>query len=477
MIYDNIINNCKEFINEHISSGKKINEKAISVITKKVFDIYKKKNNKIKYEDILTLINKLFKIKFKLINSEIDTKCIRDCEYFFDKIKIPSDYKKLQDHFNKLKNLPQPEQRTKEWFDYRHNRITASDTASAIDLNPYEPVESFILKKCDPTHKFLDNQNVYHGKKYEPIATSIYEYIYNNKVIEFGALPSENYKILGASPDGICSSSTLDYKFSPLLGRMLEIKCVVLRKIYTSGKIAGHICPYYYYCQVQQQLECCDLEKCDFWQCKLTEYKSRTNYLIDECNNTRHTIGINKETIYSDSEEIIIDNRIKKGIILKFLPKIWKPEFDGDSMEWKSKFIYPSNLLMTELEYDTWIANILTNWMINYPDIAETHYFEKVVYWKLEESHNITINRDRTFFQNILPILNNTWEKVLYYRKNLSKLDELREIIKKRTKYNKFDTKIIINNNIVEKKILFLNNINNVKELKITSFNEDDFID
>jgi len=477
MIYDNIINNCKEFINEHISSGKKINEKAISVITKKVFDIYKKKNNKIKYEDILTLINKLFKIKFKLINSEIDTKCIRDCEYFFDKIKIPSEYKKLQDHFNKLKNLPQPEQRTKEWFDYRHNRITASDTASAIDLNPYEPVESFILKKCDPTHKFLDNQNVYHGKKYEPIATSIYEYIYNNKVIEFGALPSENYKILGASPDGICSSSTLDYKFSPLLGRMLEIKCVVLRKIYTSGKIAGHICPYYYYCQVQQQLECCDLEKCDFWQCKLTEYKSRTNYLTDECNNTRHTIGINKETIYSDSEEIIIDNRIKKGIILKFLPKIWTPEFDGDSMEWKSKFIYPSNLLMTELEYDTWIANILTNWMINYPDIAETHYFEKVVYWKLEESHNITIYRDRTFFQNILPILNNTWEKVLYYRKNLSKLDELREIIKKRTKYNKFDTKIIINNNIVEKKILFLNNINNVKELKITSFNEDDFID
>jgi putative phage-type endonuclease len=479
MIYDDIINNCKQFINEHINSGNKINEKVISVITKKVCDIYKKKNNKVKYEDVLTLINKLFKIKFKLINNEIDTKCIRDCEYFFDKIKIPLEYKKLQNHFNKLKNLPQPEQRTKEWFDYRHNRITASDTASAIDLNPYEPVESFILKKCDPTHKFLDNQNVYHGKKYEPIATSIYEYIYNNKVIEFGALPSENYKILGASPDGICSSSTLDYKFSPLLGRMLEIKCVVLRKIYTSGKIAGHICPYYYYCQVQQQLECCDLEKCDFWQCKLIEYKSRIDYLVDECNNTRHTIGINKgnNIIYSDSEEIIIDNRIKKGIILKFLPKVWKPEFDGDSIEWKSKFIYPSNLLMNELEYDTWIANILTNWMINYPDIAETHYFEKIVYWKLEESHNITIDRDRVFFQNILPILNSTWEKVLYYRKNLSKLDELREIIIKRTKYNKFNTKIIINNDIVEKKILFLNNTNNVKELKITSFNEDDFID
>ncbi len=477
MIYDNIINECKKLINEHIDSGNKINEKVILSITKKVYDLYKKKNNTLKYEDLLAVTKKLFKIKFKLINDDIDSKCIRDCEYLFDKIKVPPEYKKLQDHFNKLKDLPQPVQKTKEWFDYRHNRITASDTASAIDLNPYEPVESFILKKCDPTHKFLDNENVYHGKKYEPIATSIYEYIYNNKVIEFGALPSEIYNILGASPDGICSSSSLDYKFSPLLGRMLEIKCVVQRKIYPSGKLAGHICPFYYYCQVQQQLECCDLEKCDFWQCKIKEYKSRTEYLVDECNDTQHTVGIPKDKIYSDCEEIIIDNRIKKGIILKFLPKIWTPEFDGDSIEWKSKFLYPSNLLMDENDYDAWIANILSNWFVTYPDVAETHYFEKIVYWKLEESHNVTIDRDRKFFQNILPILNETWNKVLYYRNNLSKLDELREIIKKRTKYNKFNTTIIVNNDIVQKKILFLNNPNMAKELKITSFEEDEFLD
>jgi len=471
MIYDNIINDCKQIINEYIKDGNKINEKVILNITKKIYDLYKKKNSNLKYEDVLSVSKKLFKIKYKLIIDDIiDSKCVRDCDFMFDKIKIPNEYKKLQEHFNKLKNLPQPEQRTTEWFDYRHNRITASDTASAIDLNPYEPVESFILKKCDPNHKFLDNENVYHGKKYEPIATSIYEYIYNNKVIEFGALPSERYNILGASPDGICSSSTLDYKFSPLLGRMLEIKCVVQRKIYSSGEIAGHICPFYYYCQVQQQLECCDLDKCDFWQCKIIEYKSRMNYLVDECNNTHHTVGVN-------SEKIQIDNRIKKGIILKFLPKIWIPEFNGDSMEWKSKFIYSSNLLMIESEYDAWVSNILSNWQISYPDIAETHYFEKIVYWKLEASHNVIINRDRKFFQNILPILNETWEKVLYYRNNIDKLDELRDIIKKRTKYNKFTTQIIINNDLVKKKVLFLNYPNTAKELKITSFDEDEFLD
>jgi hypothetical protein len=135
---------------------------------------------------------------------------------------------------------------------------------------------------------------------------------------------------------------------------------------------------------------------------------------------------------------------------------------------------------MVEDEYDSWVAQTLSNWVTNYPDICESHYFEKIVYWKLEASHNVTIDRDRSFMNNILPILNDTWAKVLYYRNNISKLDELREIIKKRTKFMKFDTRINISNNLVNKKILFLNYPNNVKELKITSFtdlDEDIFID
>jgi len=469
MLFTNIYNECIQKINDMINKGVNITNKQLLVISKTICNDNKKYN--IDFNIVLSILKQIFKVKYKINKVEFDPKIIRDCEFMFDKIKIPSEYKELQKQFKYLEELPQPEQRTQAWFDYRHNRITASDTASAIDLNPYEPVEGFILKKCDPNHKFLDNQNVYHGKKYEPIATSIYEYIYNNKVIEFGALPSDKYPILGASPDGICSCNSLDYKFSPLLGRMLEIKCVVQRKIYTSGKIAGHICPFYYYCQVQQQLECCNLEKCDFWQCKIIEYKNRSLYLADECNDTEHTIN-------TDAEKIEIDNRIKKGVILKFLPKSWTPEFDGDSIEWKSKFIYPTNLLMNESDYDFWISQILSDWQTKYSDIAETHYFEKIVYWKLEGSHNVTIDRDRKFMQDILPVLNDTWSKVLYYRDNISKLDELREIIKKRTKFVKFDTKIIINNDLVKKKILFLNYPNTAKELKITSFDENsEFID
>ena len=75
-----------------------------------------------------------------------DQKCECD-ETLPNTIKMPKDLKKLEKTFQKLWNTPQPEQRTKEWFDFRYNRITASDTAAALDENPYEPVESFILKK------------------------------------------------------------------------------------------------------------------------------------------------------------------------------------------------------------------------------------------------------------------------------------------------------------------------------------------
>jgi len=432
------------------NSNKKIEYKEFLNLISKVYNKLKTVNENISYNLIEIILLRQYKINIQICNNN---ECMREYNQLFNKIKIPKEYKALEKQFNKLKSIPQPEQKTQEWFDYRKERITASDTAAAIDLNPYEPVESFILKKCDPTHKFLDNQNVYHGKKYEPIATLLYEHIYNVIVHEFGALPSEKYPYLGASPDGICSTRTLDNKFSNMLGTMLEIKCTVLRKIYTSGKIEGHICPFYYYCQVQQQLECCDLDKCDFWQCKIIEY-NREAYLSDLCK-TKHTIGTN-------SEKIDINNLYKKGVILKFLPKNFIPEFDGDNIEWKSKFIYPPRLDMNEYEYDQWIINTLNNWMIKYKDIAETHYYEKIIYWKIEETHNVTINRDTTFFTNILPIMNDTWEKVKYYRNNLDKLDELRKIIEKRTKFIKIDTNFKINNELVKNKILFLDD--NIKD-------------
>jgi putative phage-type endonuclease len=412
----------------------------------------------------LSLMNEIFNILFKKeFVKTLDTdKCyFPDYLELYSSVKIPKEFQSLEDHFQKLKALPQPEQRTKEWFEYRHNRITASDTAAAIDENPYEPVESFILKKCDPDHQFLDNANVYHGKKFELIATKIYEHIYNVQVFEFGALPSETHAFLGASPDGICSAKTLDNKFSDRLGTMLEIKCVAPngRTIETSGRIPGHICPYYYYLQVQQQLECCELQTCDFWQCKLIEYKTREEYLIDQCKNTQHTIGIN-------AQKIKIDDRIKKGVLLQFFPKKWEPQFAEDNIEWKSKFIYPPRLDMTSQQYDDWIVKTMSELNQKYPEYVKDYTFNKVIYWKLEQSHNQPIERDKKLFASILPILKQTWEKVKYYREHLDELPKLKEIVEKRKKYFKIDTEFMINNDLIKNKVLFLDEFQQSKNKK-----------
>lgn len=453
-----------------VKSKKQIND-----INSFVKDIYCKinENNTIEvpYMLVWDVISRMTVTSYKLkeiddINFRNWDKLLKIDEITNNTINIPQDYQKTYDHFMNLFNTPQPGQRTKEWFDYRYNRITASDTATAIDCNPYESVEGFICKKCDPNFPFLDNDFVFHGKKYEQIATSLYEHIYNTKVTEFGCLPSDKHTFLGASPDGICSKSTLDYKFNTKIGTMLEIKCPFIRKIVNKGKIAGDICPYYYYCQVQQQLECCNLEVCDFIQCSLTEYKSREEYLMD----TDHTFVITEDV---DGRNVNIDNIMSKGYLIQLLPKIFTPRFDGDKHNYKGIYIYPPRLNMTQMQYDEWVANKLDTWKTDMPDIAETYYFDKVLYWKINNAHTVAIPRDRDWFDNILPILKETWAKVIYYRDNLQELPLIQEVADKRKAFWKFKGEFKVNN-FDEKKAFMDNRITPVKVpyKKNTSYNK-----
>ena len=177
---------------------------------------------------------------------------------------------------------------------------------------------------------------------------------------------------------------------------MLEIKCPYSREIKTKGLIDGDICPHYYYCQVQIQEQCCELEDCDFWQCKLTEYESREDYLKDTNPKTSHTIGNN-------SEKIQIDPLIKKGCILQFLPKKKITEF----CLWDAKYLYPSRLDLTVEEYDRWILDTLSSYKESDPELFEDYVFDCVIYWKLEKSHNVLIKRDREWFKQKYPILKN----------------------------------------------------------------------
>ena len=406
--------------------------KIVSTIFDSVNNIYPETS----YILIRDIVGRFLKISIKF-NDNINDINFREWDkiYSIDELnhnmKLPDEMVDLEKHFMEMFNTPQPEQRTQAWFDYRYNRITASDMATAIDKNPYESVESFICKKCNPNFPFLDNDFVFHGKKYEQIATMLYEHIYNSKVTEFGCLPSDKYKILGASPDGIGSKSTLDYKVNKKLGYMLEIKCPFVRKIKMKGEIAGEICPFYYYCQVQQQLECCDLDNCDFIQCKLKEYNDRTEYLQDIDREMNVYDGVNGDKI--ESNQIM-----KKGYLMQFLPKIYESGYEGDKHEYKAFYIYPPRLTMTQSQYDEWVFTNLHEWKTLFPDKADTYYFDKVIYWKIIEAHTVTIPRDKEWFNSILPTLEDTWSKVLYYREHLDELPALQEIAdSKKKKYSK----------------------------------------
>jgi putative phage-type endonuclease len=443
-----IISNIQMVLKDELNSTK-LTKSDINNLKKNVSQDLKLKKIKVTKDLVDDIVDRFFVPSYKF-SKKLEFKdgdnCFRnyDATYKIDEVNtkiidVPEEYKKLEEQFQRLYHLPQPEQRTQEWFDYRYNRITASDTATAIDSNPYEPVEEFLYKKCTPDYPFLDNKFVFHGKKYEQIATQLYEHIYNNKVTEFGCLPSEKYKILGASPDGICSKSTLDGKFSDRLGTMLEIKCPFSREIQISGEIAGGICPYYYFCQVQQQLECCDLDKCDFWQCKIVEYKDRNEYLLD----TEY------KTIFHEGTtgKVININPIwTRGCLLQFLPKKYEPTHDEDKHEYKSTYIYPPRLDMSMEEYDSWVLRTLSSWYTDNPQMAEDYYFDKVLYWKIPKSHNVTIHRDQVWFQSIYPVLLQTWKKVQYYRNNPLELKKVREISAKRKKFYRMNTKFEVTN-------------------------------
>jgi putative phage-type endonuclease len=213
-----------------------------------------------------------------------------------------------------LKHLPQPVQKSREWYDMRNNMITASIGASIINESPYQKADEVLRDKLGLGEPYKENKYVHHGKKYEKIATMIYENLYNTKVGEFGLIPYQSkptFSFLGASPDGISSPLTLDGKLNSKMGTMLEIKCPLSRKIKTSGKIDGTICPHYYWVQIQLQLACCDLSDCDFWQCNISDcsYADWINYI--ECN-----IVEEQNTLLTNYNKNII-----KGCILQFLPK------------------------------------------------------------------------------------------------------------------------------------------------------------
>jgi putative phage-type endonuclease len=302
--------------------------------------------------------------------------------------------------FKKIQAVEYPAQRSPQWYAERDKGMTASAIGTALGDDHYSEPYHCILIKLRET--FNNNENTYHGKKFEAIATLIYEYRLNVHVEEFGLCRHPVNTFLGASPDGIVS----EYKFNQknitnLVGRMLEIKCPTRRKINSTGEVRGTICPTHYWDQVQIQLECCDLDECDFWQCDIKEYPSKELFEDD-----------------TDTEEAFRSKstKLEKGVLIQVLP-IDKIKKHSDPSYWQTvyddaKFIHPTEIEMTPTDCDKWVEEKTKEIEKLMPGYA----LDRVVYWYLNYSHCELIQRDRKWFESVLKPLEKMWNRIKFLR-------------------------------------------------------------
>lgn len=275
-----------------------------------------------------------------------------------------------------LKTLPQPAQKSIEWLKSKEDTIGASESAAIFNLNSNTTYKSFLYKKAgleidnafdSPFMKDL----VTHGIRYEPVINSIYEEKTGEKLHEFGSIRHRLFSFVSASPDGITEN-----------GRMVEIKAPKKRDI-------NGIPTSYYWVQMQQQMQVCRLDECDFIECKIEEYLDFTSFLLD--------------------------NPIWKGIVIEYS--------DNKSDEKKYKY---SKIHDTEVGYKKWLGETRKEINSLFGRITNTFY------WRLEEMSITRVYRDENWWRKNKYKYRVFWEKVLELRELKKNNPEVIELMVKK---------------------------------------------
>ena len=288
----------------------------------------------------------------------------------------------IENKIQYLREIPQPVQRTPEWYQFRWGLITASNAWKG--LGTQSCINQLIYEKCQPLKQtnFYDaevrmvntNTPLHWGQKYEPLTVMIYERDFNTKVEDFGCIQHPTYKFLGASPDGIIVN-----KDSERYGRMLEIKNVVSRDITGIPKKE-------YWIQMQLQMEVCDLDECDFLETKFIEYPDEKSFYND-----RKTSDIETKTL-----TISADNKTK-GIILYFHTKDGTPFYKYKPLE-----------ITSEEDIKIWEETELET----YENAPYNYTFLKFIYWKLEILSCVLVLRNKDWFKNNIDQLQKVWKTI-----------------------------------------------------------------
>lgn len=297
---------------------------------------------------------------------------------YFNLIGVPRSYKdsiltspkkerNLAKHLDHLREIPQPEQRTDAWFQFRWNRITASSAWKILDSQAN--INQFIYGKCKPIDKAKYskvniNSATHHGHKYEEVSVILYENMYNTKIEEFGCIPSAKCECIGASPDGINVKRS-----NPRFGRLLEIKNPVSREITGIPKKS-------YWIQMQIQMYVTELKECDFLETSFKAYESEEQFLED---------GTFNKTKDGKQKGIVVCFNNGTEPIYKYPPiNISQKNFD----EWLEKTIEENTNL-------SWVCN---------------------TYWKLDSFSCILVPYNEKWMLSVIPKFEAVWKTILKER-------------------------------------------------------------
>lgn len=300
----------------------------------------------------------------------------------FSPNKNSTSFNKTKAQLTYLKSIPQPEQRSDEWYIFRNSALTASNIYK-IFISDYSQSQ-LIIEKSEPldVNKFKNtnlNSPMHHGQKYEPVSILYYEFINNTYVSEFGCIKHNKYSYIAASPDGIVCDEN-----SPLYGRMLEIKNVFSREIDGIPKPE-------YWIQMQLQMEVCNLNECDFLETKFTEYLTQEDYLDDVSDYYR-------------------------GFIMQFCDTNGQVHYE-----------YPPFTMskIDSKEYNTWTQAQLEK--------NSTKTYVRNIYWKLEKISCVLVLRNKLWFKNVQPSIEIFWTNLIEEKEAGTYVDRISK--KRKMKY------------------------------------------
>ena len=278
-----------------------------------------------------------------------------------------------------LKSLPQPPQRTPEWYAHRHNLITASNIYKALGSDAL--YNSLVCEKCKPLANseipvYVNTQSSLHwGNKYEQVSVMVYETMFPGSSVDsaFGCIVHPRYSFLGASPDGIVVAG-------PREGHMVEIKNRVSKDITGIPSLA-------YWIQTQVQMEVCELEYCDLFETSFKEF-------------------MNEAAFYEN-----VEMHEYRGVILYFVSKT-------DTGIPRYEYMNPIKIDQDQKEsstekiaVDAWIRQRKI-------DVGKDFSVVEVQYWYLNEVSCVIIPRNRAWFQAALPRFQEIWATIMNERVN-----------------------------------------------------------